>query len=278
MILKYRLGLFQIDNYNFLSFGSILRSCFVLRYIIQCFLNFVGNTTAVTANPGPSHVISHPALSGLTRAAQATTPSQCVTQNNPALAVAQEHRRLFNYRSSSGKSKKKGKRSQTCTLKFLCMSKTDSVKPPTTVKERAQLANAGLGERSIQFELNEGSRHCHERILQAFPKLSGVGYELLLFQRGEGGGFCNLAGPYTPRKLKDASAHSKIYIRPLLKDLEVDEVDGPEEEVSVGFLRHQWERLRSQNSIVVADKIWPMIYCTKLSNITNLYIVKLTPT
>ena len=107
------------------------------------------------------------------------------------------------------------------------MSKTDSVKPTTAVKEWAQLADTGLKEHNIQFEL---SQPCHERILQAFPKLSRVGYELLLFQRGEGGGFCNFAGPYT---LKDASAHSKIYIRPLQKDLEVDEVYGPEEEVSV---------------------------------------------
>ena len=110
-------------------------------------------------------------MSGLTRAAQATTPSQCVTtQNNPAVAVAQEHRRLFNYRLSAGKSKKKGKRFQTYTLKFLCMSKTDSAKPPTAVNERAQLANAGLGKHSIQFEVNEGSWHCHERIFTSVSK------------------------------------------------------------------------------------------------------------
>ena len=77
------------------------------------------------------------------------------------------------------------------------MSKTDSVKPTTAVKEWAQLADTGLKEHSIQFEL---SQHCHERILQAFLKLTRVGYELHLFQRGEGGKFCNFAGPYT---LKD---------------------------------------------------------------------------
>ena len=81
-----------------------------------------------------------------------------------------------------------------------------------------------------------------------------MGYELLLFQRGEGGGFCNLAGPHTPKKLKDASAHSEIYIRPLQNDLEVNEVDGPEVEVSDSFVRHQFECVKSQNSIVVSDK------------------------
>lgn len=73
------------------------------------------------------------------------------------------------------------------------MAKRDSVKPPTSVKDRTQLVNAGLGDTSIQFDLHEGVVHCHQRIVGIFPKLADVGYELLLFQRGEGGGFCNLA-------------------------------------------------------------------------------------
>jgi len=34
----------------------------------------------------------------------------------------------------------------------------------------------------------------------------------------------------------------------------VNEVDGPEEEVSVGFARHQFECAKSQDSIFVPDK------------------------
>lgn len=118
----------------------------------------------------------------------------------------------------------------------MCMAKRDSVKPPTSVKDRTQLVNAGLGDTSIQFDLHEGVVHCHQRIVGIFPKLADVGYELLLFQRGEGGGFCNLAPPYTPKRLKDACGNSKIYIRPLQKDLEVEdisseELNGVEEEV-----------------------------------------------
>ena len=54
-----------------------------------------------------------------------------------------------------------------CTLKFPCMLVTDSAKPPIGVKEQAQLANAGLGDHSMQFELNEESQHCHESISKA---------------------------------------------------------------------------------------------------------------
>ena len=81
------------------------------------------------------------------------------------------------------------------------MVKRDSVRTPRSVKERTQLANAGLGDTSIQFDLHGETLHCHERIIGSFPKLADVGYELLLFQRGEGGGFYNLAPPpppYTP--------------------------------------------------------------------------------
>lgn len=110
----------------------------------------------------------------------------------------------------------------------MCMAKHDSVKPPTSVKDRTQLANAGLGDTSIQFDLYEGIVPCHQRIIGIFPKLADVGYELLLFQRGEGGGFWNLPPPYTPKRLKDACGNSKIYIRPLQKDLEVEDISSEE--------------------------------------------------
>lgn len=144
-----------------------------------------------------------------------------------ASASVQEHRRLFNYRSS-GKTNKKGKRPSTCTLKFMCMAKHDSVKPLTGVKDRTELANAGLGDTSIQFDLYEGIVPCRQRIIGIFPKLADVGYELLLFQRGEGGGFWSLPPPYTSQRLKDACGNSKIYIRPLQKDLEVEDTSAEE--------------------------------------------------
>lgn len=144
-----------------------------------------------------------------------------------ASASVQEHRRLFNYRSS-GKTNKKGKRPSTCTMKCMCMAKHDSVKPLTGVKDRTELANAGLGDTSIQFDLCEGIVPCCQRIIGTFPKLADVGYELLLFQCGEGGGFWSLPPPYTPKRLKDACGNSKIYIRPLQKDLEVEDTSAEE--------------------------------------------------
>ena len=164
-----------------------------------------------------------------------------ISQRISASGIAQEHRRLFNYRSTAGaNTSKKGKRLPTCTLKFLCLAKRDALKPPVNIKERTQLVNAGLGDSSIQFALNLGTLQCHEKIVETFPKIATVGYELLLYQRGGDGGFYHIAPPYTPRRLKDACGNAKIYIRPLQKDIELEELSleqliGVEDEVNLLF-------------------------------------------
>ena len=68
----------------------------------------------------------------------------------------------------------------------MCMAKHDSVKPLTGVKDTTQLANAGLGDTSIQFDLYEGIVPCRQRIIGIFPKLADVGYELVVRAVGSG--------------------------------------------------------------------------------------------
>ncbi|KAJ7371638.1 hypothetical protein OS493_024317 [Desmophyllum pertusum] len=136
--------------------------------------------SAVTAVPSGISSIAGP--SGIwPRAALPIISNYAVTLNQKnslsASGIAQEHQRLFNYRSSGANTSKKGKQ-------FVCMAKWDSPKPPTNIKERMQLANAGLEDSSIQFELHHGSLQCHEKIIETFPKLGTTGYEFLLYQRG----------------------------------------------------------------------------------------------
>lgn len=168
-----------------------------------------------------------------------------------AAASAQEHRRLFNYKTSYANTKKKSKRpAPTCTLKFLCMAKCDSVKPPLTVMERTQLVNAGLGDCSIQFDRSQSTLQCHERIIQTFPKLGTVGYELLLYQRGKDCGFYHVAPPHTPKRLKDACGNSKIYIRPLQKDIELEEIAVEEEVNFVYSLLYSLKYIPNKTTVV----------------------------
>ena len=56
--------------------------------------------------------------------------------------------------------------------------------------------------------------------MSKFPKLLETGYELLLYQRGEDVGFCNIPSPHTPQCIRDAAGNVKIYIRPLQKDVD----------------------------------------------------------
>ena len=59
---------------------------------------------------------------------------------------------------------------------------------PSSVKEKTDLCNAGLGDTTILLEINDSSVYLHEEILKTFPKLNETGgYELLLHQRGGGG-------------------------------------------------------------------------------------------
>ena len=160
----------------------------------------------------------------------------------PVNIQVEEHRRLFGYTGSGrgkysaarrGKEKSKAKKQNgpTCTLKFVCLASCNAIKPPTSVKERAALSNAGLGDTSITFDVNGDSSHCHEKILESFPKLCESGYNLMLYDRaGENSSFCPLNHPYLPRKLKEVAGQCKIYIRPLQKDL-VD--SDTEEEIEV---------------------------------------------
>ena len=135
-----------------------------------------------------------------------------------------EHRRLFNYMGGRGKQSKgnnKGKKSTSqCSMKFMCMSTCEVEKPPTSIKDRTALSNAGLGDAVISFNSDGDSSHFHGKLLQKFPQLASSGYELLLYHRGgEESAFCPLKPPYVPRRLKEVAGQCKIYIRPIQKDL-----------------------------------------------------------
>lgn len=140
-----------------------------------------------------------------------------------------EHKRLFSFSSGArkGKSSTKGKEKKkpTCTLKFIALSEVHASKPPVKIRDRTLLLNAGLGEATIQFQLDMNVVQCHEKILERFPKLQVTGYEMLLYQRGDDSGFIKMEGPKTPRWLKDAAGSAKIYLRPLQKDLDLSNED-----------------------------------------------------
>ena len=124
-------------------------------------------------------------------------PVSCPRENEDATTskAAIEHRRLFNFGGTrhlvnKGKHMQnaKAKAKQPATkFKFVCLTDTTACCPPSSVKEKTDLCNAGLGDTTILLEINYSSVYLHEEILKTFPKLNETGgYELLLHQRGGG--------------------------------------------------------------------------------------------
>ena len=131
-------------------------------------------------------------------------PSTSSSVANVGQTVA-EHHRLFNYAGGKGKQSCKGnnkgkKDSSQCSIKFMCMSSCNVEKPPTSIKDRTTLSNAGLGDAVISFNSDGDNSHLHGKLLQKFPQLATTGYELLMYHRGgDESEFCPLKPP-SPQK------------------------------------------------------------------------------
>ena len=127
-----------------------------------------------------------------------------------------------NKKSASTSSKKGKGKLQCCTLKFFCLSKVNSEKPPSSVYEKTGLSNCGLGPGSITLDINSTATDVHDSLVERFPLLqAGGGYELLLYQRGgPEQGFHNIPPPYTPARIKELAGQAHVYVRPLQQDLD----------------------------------------------------------
>lgn len=110
--------------------------------------------------------------------------------------------------------------------KFYCLSGTNADRVPTTSSERMILDAAGLGERVLTVpDVDCSVQSFRQLLLTAYPKLrSGGGFELLrckpktrdLVVIGSRCANC-------PRLLKRRVGHGKVYIRPIQRDLCLDE-------------------------------------------------------
>ena len=137
-------------------------------------------------------------------------------------------RRSKEVKAAFGQSKKKMK-TVSWTPTFYCLPFCEQEAIPTTAHEKGLLALAGLGEKKVTFDDIDCSPEVFKDILlQTFPKLK------------EGGGFelckCKpntrsleplpMSFMVSPRVLKQ-SGNSKTYIRPLQRDLNLEECEVP---------------------------------------------------
>lgn len=151
-------------------------------------------------------------------------------------SVAQEHRQNF----GKGKGKhpsstsslrdypsKRSKVAQSWTHVFLCVSSRDATTAPRKVSEKQMLIEAGLWEKRISFKnIDCSADEYREQLHTEFPKLQDAGgYELMRCipnsNKLENLGAHSML---SPRATHELVGRSKVYIRPIQKDLDLTPV------------------------------------------------------
>lgn len=112
------------------------------------------------------------------------------------------------------------------TQQFMCLSRKDCNRVPTTVVERETLQLGGLGLKRVQIpNVDCTTEEFHEVIFQYYPKLRSNtgGFELLKCIP------CTrdlevIPSPFchSPRLLRSRMGSARIYIRPMQTDINVD--------------------------------------------------------
>lgn len=116
--------------------------------------------------------------------------------------------------------------------KFVCLPTVGEMKVPTTAIYKDDLLKAGLGEKLVEFSnIDMSPEEFREVIYEAFPKLeSGGGYELCKCLPNTRKLHPLSSAAYSsPALLKERVGNARTYIRPLQRNLSMEEIfDLPE--------------------------------------------------
>lgn len=96
---------------------------------------------------------------------------------------------------------------------------------PTSQSQKIELEEAGLGEKVVSINLDCSAEGFNQAVLEAYPKLKcSGGYELLRCRPQSRD--LILIGPRianNPKLLKRQVGNGKVYVRPIQRDLDLDE-------------------------------------------------------
>ncbi len=151
----------------------------------------------------------------------------------------EEHRRNFAPSCRDSKKRKAGltrevsaKCGKCCqwTAKYFCLASKDATHVPTTVAAKVELVEADLGEKKVEVpDVECTTQEFHSILITAFPRLrDGGGFELLRCVANTR--LLEAISPSvarSPKVLRRVVGNSRIYIRPIQKDLDVTPVDEP---------------------------------------------------
>jgi hypothetical protein len=109
---------------------------------------------------------------------------------------------------------------------MVCLAQTSDCRVPSTVAARELLIEAGLGEKKVIIpDINMTAREFFGVIVEHFPKLHGCGgFELLrCISNSRNLEAISPKIAASPKLLKAIAGTSKIYIRPIQRDLDLEE-------------------------------------------------------
>ena len=153
--------------------------------------------------------------------------------------IAHEHRHNFaSYSNKKGKrprlecssahAPKRNKTHTSWTHCFTCLANCNQLKVPTAGWEREMLLDAGLAEKKIFFPIIDCCADEYRKTLcDAFPKiLESGGFELMrCCPNSRNLECCAPSALQSPRATQERVGRSKVYIRPIQKDLDVTPID-----------------------------------------------------
>ncbi len=142
-------------------------------------------------------------------------------------------RKLSAELSSSFSSFKKSKK-VAWRHRFICLAKHNQIKIPTTDSDKDALMEAGLGEKSIEFDyLDIDAEQFKDILYESFPKLcDGGGFQLCrcIPNTRQLEPLTALAHS-SPAVLKERVGNARTYVLPLQRDLDMKIVIGLPTEV-----------------------------------------------
>lgn len=120
----------------------------------------------------------------------------------------------------------KNKRNKGWSVKMVCLSSKDAKRIPATAAERELLVAAGLGEKRVYIpNISCSWNEFREEIVANFPILKGCGgFELLrCISNSKELEVIKASVTQSPHLLKQMIGNARVFIRPIQKDLELDD-------------------------------------------------------
>ncbi|XP_064626213.1 uncharacterized protein LOC135486700 [Lineus longissimus] len=190
----------------------------------------IDSSARVTTTDFPSAIAEHRALfqpyprRNTTATASASTSTSRYNRRHVGRQTSQE--RFTGTRVSQNE--------RTIKRWFLCLHTTDACVVPTTTL-KSQLYDSGLGEREVVFRMCDDAAAVKDSIFSTFPKLEQTGgFEVLKVK--EGSRTCLdviQVGSFPSAKLRSfgTSSSTKLYLRPLQRDITLDETASAAEDL-----------------------------------------------